>query len=293
MINSMTGFGRSVVSTETYSFTAEIKAVNHRFCEINLKVPKQLSFCEDQLKKWISSRINRGKIDVYITFERQQTKNSVLKVDKELAIAYYKAMLDLANTCEISTQINVQDIAGLPGVFSLSSAEEEDQEELSGILNKAVGEAMDSLVKMRQDEGQALADDLLAHLQLVSDAVGQIAVHADLVVAEQKEKLQQRLEVILDGIEIDQNRLANELAYFADKVDINEELIRLNSHISQFKMSVAGSGPVGRKLDFILQEMLRETNTIGSKSNNLSINKLIIDVKNELERMKEQVQNVE
>ena len=180
----------------------------------------------------------------------------------------------------------------MPGVFSLSSAEE-DQEELSGILNKAVGEAMDSLVKMRQDEGQALADDLLAHLQLVSDAVGQIAVHADLVVAEQKEKLQQRLEVILDGIEIDQNRLANELAYFADKVDINEELIRLNSHISQFKMSVAGSGPVGRKLDFILQEMLRETNTIGSKSNNLSINKLIIDVKNELERMKEQVQNVE
>ena len=292
MIKSMTGFGRGTAETEAYLLTAELKAVNHRFCEINIHMPKQFSFAEEQLKKWINSRISRGKTDVFISIEQLQTKNSVLKVDKELAIAYYKSILDIADTCGIASNVQVRDIVSLPGVFSLS-APDEDQDVLLSLLSTAVNEALEGMVKMREAEGAALADDLLSHLQLIENDVEQISSYSSVVVEEQKERLQQRLSVILKDVEVDQYRLTNELAYFADKVDINEELKRLGSHISQFKQSLDNTDPIGRKLDFILQEMLRETNTIGSKSNNLSINKLIIDAKNELERMKEQVQNVE
>jgi len=292
LINSMTGFGRGSAENEFHNITVELKAVNHRFCEINPHMPKQFSFCEEQLKKWVAAEVNRGKIDIFISFERTQTKNSVLKVDKELAIAYYKAISDIADTCGISSDVTAYDIASMPGVFSLAVPEDE-QEELAQMLHTAVNEALNGFLAMRAAEGQAMSEDLLTHLNIISDDIDSISSHASCVVEEQKQKLQQRLSAILEDVEIDQNRLANELAYFADKVDINEELTRLGSHIKQFRMSLESTEPVGRKLDFILQEMLRETNTIGSKSNNLSINKLIIDVKNELERMKEQVQNVE
>lgn len=292
MIKSMTGFGRGLAQNDNYSLNVEIKAVNHRFCEIYVRMPKQLNCFEDILKKWVSNRVKRGKIDIFIGLEQVGAKNPILKVDKELAIAYYKAILDLTNTCNISSEVNVSNLISLPGIFTLESAED-DQTQIGELLKDATEAAVNELVSMRVTEGEALYIDLSTHLQIVTNAVEEIRSLSSLVVLEQKQKLEQRLSLILGDTEVDQNRLANELAYFADKVDINEELTRLGSHIEQFNKSLLCTTSVGRKLDFILQEMLREINTIGSKSNNLSINNLVIDGKNELEKIKEQIQNVE
>ena len=292
MIKSMTGFGHGTAESDNYSLTVEIKAVNHRFCELYVRSPKQLSIFEDSIKKAINNRIHRGKVDIFISFERTGIKKPLLKVDKELALAYYNAMSELAEECHIASEIKINNLVNLPGIFTLETGED-DQEELENLLNTAIDAALDGVIAMRTVEGEALAADLLAHVALVEEATQSIASVASTVVQEQKQKLEQRIALLLDDIEVDQARLANELAFFADKVDINEELTRLFSHIEQFRQTVNSDGSVGRKLDFILQEMLREINTIGSKSNNLSINNLVINNKNELEKIKEQVQNVE
>ena len=292
MIKSMTGFGRSMAESENYAINVEIKSVNHRFCELYVRIPKQLSLFEDSVKKTISSYIRRGKVDVFISFEQIGIKKPLLRVDKELAIAYYNAMSDLAHACELPPSVEINHLAKMPGIFTLESGED-DQEEIEALLKEAVGAAVNGVVSMRITEGEALASDLLNHLDLVAKATHEIEKLASTVVAEQKQKLEQRISLLLEDIDVDQNRLANEIAFFADKVDINEELTRLFSHIQQFRQTLQSNESVGRKLDFILQEMLREINTIGSKSNNLSINNLVIDTKNELEKIKEQVQNVE
>lgn len=275
-----------------YAIIVEAKSVNHRFCELYVRLPKPLNFFDDAVKKIINSRVERGKFDVYIEFERRGSKNPQLHVDKELAIAYYKAMLEIAAGCNVPAEIKVNNLASLPGVFALESPEE-DQESIGELLRTAANAALDSLIAMRAIEGKALLKDLLTRLTLVSDAVGEIRALAETVVAEQKQRLEQRIALLLGEIEVDQYKLANEMAFFADKVDINEEITRLASHIEQFKNSLQSTEPVGRKLDFILQEMIREINTIGSKSNSLFINKLVIDSKNEMERIKEQIQNIE
>lgn len=292
MIKSMTGFGRAFSENEEYSLTVELKAVNHRFCEVYMRLPKQISLLEDSAKKQVTKRLSRGKIDVFITFEQIAERKTALKVDKELAISYYNAVAELKSACEIGSDISLDTFANMPGIFSLQS-EEADQEQIADLLYQALEQALDELQGMRSTEGAALAADMQAHLAIIQANVKSITALASTVVEEQKLKLEQRISLLLGETEVDQNRLANEIAFFADKVDINEELTRLASHIEQFTSNLEKDEPVGRKLDFILQEMLRESNTIGSKSNNLSINNLVIDIKNELERIKEQVQNVE
>ncbi len=292
MIKSMTGFGRAIAENEEYSLTVELKAVNHRFCEIYVRLPKQLNMLEDSLKKQIARRLLRGKIDVFITFEQIGERKIALKVDKALAISYYKAVQEIAEACHIAADVTLDTLAGFSGIFSLES-EDADQEQIAALLAGAIEDALDGIVEMRITEGLALANDMLSHLTIINQNLTKIADFSAIVVEEQKLRLEQRLSVLLGDVELDQARLANELAFFADKVDINEELTRLQSHIEQFKSNLDKPEPVGRKLDFILQEMLRESNTIGSKSNNLEINNLVIDIKNELERIKEQVQNVE
>ena len=292
MIKSMTGFGRGVAESENYAINVEIKSVNHRFCELYVRSPKQLSLFEDSIKRTVTSRVRRGKVDIFISFEQIGIKKPLLKVDKELALAYYNAMSDLAHDCQLPPSIEINYLAQMPGIFTLESGED-DQEEIEALLKESVESAVNGLITMRTTEGEALANDLLSHLDLVESATCEIEKLAATVVAEQKQKLEQRISLLLEDIEVDQTRLANEIAFFADKVDINEELTRLFSHVKQFRQTLQNNDSVGRKLDFILQEMLREINTIGSKSNNLSINNLVIDTKNELEKIKEQVQNVE
>ena len=292
MIKSMTGFGRGVAESENYAINVEIKSVNHRFCELYVRSPKQLSLFEDSVKRTVTSRVRRGKVDIFISFEQIGIKKPLLKVDKELALAYYNAMSDLAHDCQLPPSIEINYLSQMPGIFTLESGED-DQEEIEALLKESVESAVNGLIMMRTTEGEALANDLLSHLDLVENAIYEIEKLAATVVAEQKQKLEQRISLLLEDIEVDQNRLANEIAFFADKVDINEELTRLFSHVKQFRQTLQSNDSVGRKLDFILQEMLREINTIGSKSNNLSINNLVIDTKNELDKIKEQIQNVE
>jgi len=288
----MTGFGRGTAQSEDYNVTVEMKAVNHRFLEISIRQPKAFNAFEDGLKKQIQALVHRGKVDVYVSLDYLTAKKTTVKVDKELAIAYYNAMLGLAEVCALPPDLRLQNIASFNGVLNVETMED-DAEVLSSLLTQAMAAALSGFCSMRQAEGAALLTDLSAHLDAVEQARENIALFAPQVVAEQHEKLQQRISDLLQGIEIDQVRLANELAFFADKVDISEELARLGSHISQFRSGLESSEPIGRQLEFILQEMLREINTIGSKSNALDINKLVIAVKSELEKIREQIQNVE
>lgn len=292
MIKSMTGFGRGTAQDEGYYITVEMKSVNHRFLDISVRQPKSFNMMEDGLKKQIQSAVNRGKIDVFITLDDLAAKKTIVKVDKELAIAYYNAMLELAEACQLPVDIRLQNVAACSGVLTIESSED-DRETLSRLLTQATAEALSGFCEMRRVEGAVLYSDLVGHLEQIVEAVKKIAAYAPQVVAEQHLKLQQRVGELLQGIEIDQGRLANELAFFADRVDISEELARLDSHITQFRTALGSEEPVGRQLEFILQELLREINTIGSKSNALEINKLVIAVKSELEKIREQIQNVE
>ena len=292
MVRSMTGFGRGAAQSDNYAIVIEMKAVNHRFLEISCRLPKQLLSLEDSLKKQLQQGISRGKLDVFVTLERGGIKNAAVKVDKELALAYYNALVEVASTCGLPQQIQLRDIASFNGVVALETAED-DEEEIAALLSAAAEEAVAQMLAMQEREGAALKEDLSSRLDLIEQRLQVIREAAPQVVAEQKARLEQRLAELLGAVPVDEARLANELAVFADRVDITEELTRLSSHIDQFRLTLAGSEPAGRKLNFIQQEMLRETNTIGSKSSALSINSIVIEVKSELEKIREQIQNIE
>ncbi len=292
MINSMTGFGRGEAADEYYQVTVEMKSVNHRFLELAVRLPRSLSAAEDGLKKQIQAALNRGKVDVFVTVTRVAAKKSALTVDKDRANAYYTILVGLAKELALPATVNVLDIAAYPGV--IEEAEEEDHSaELSSLLERAAADAIAALCRMRAAEGAALTEDLQRHIATVQTAVTTIAEQAPRVVIEQRDKLRQRIADLLADAAVNEDRLANEIAFYADRVDISEELARLSSHIAQFTASCSVSEPIGRKLEFILQEMLRETNTIGSKANALLINRQVIEIKGELEKLREQIQNVE
>lgn len=292
MPKSMTGFGRGCAQSERYSIVVEMKAVNHRFLEISIRQPKQFSAFEDSLKKQIQASLDRGKVDVFVTFEYVAAKNTVVKIDTDLARAYQEALTSLSEATGISDPIRLRDVATFPGVMT-TEVQEDDSEELARLLHDALGEALEAFLAMRVVEGEALAKDLSSHIDNIEAAVRGIAEFAPQVVRDQKQRLEQRIADLLGAVEVDQAKLANEIAFFADKVDISEELARLGSHMAQFRETLTFTQPIGRKLEFIVQEMLRETNTIGSKSNALDINRSVIEIKSELEKVREQIQNVE
>ncbi len=292
MTNSMTGYGCGTAGNEDWSVTVEIKAVNHRFLEIYCRLPKTLAAFEEDLKKIIQTGVSRGKLDVFFTLERLGAKKITVVIDNDLAMAYHKSLIELASMCQIQERISLSQIASFPGVLT-AQTEEEDVDELFALAAAATRQAVAALCVMRRREGEALQADLQARLALLEGIVADISACSATVVAEQKNRLENRLADILNNIEIDENRLANELAFFADKSDITEELTRLSSHIRQFDQCLHVTECVGRKLDFILQEMLREFNTIGSKSGSLSISNSVIGAKSELEKIREQIQNIE
>ncbi len=292
MANSMTGYGCGTASNADWSVTVEMKAVNHRFLEIYCRLPKTLTSVEDDLKKIIQTGVSRGKLDVFVTLERLGAKKIAVIIDNDLAMAYHKSLIELASICHVQERISLMQIASFPGVLT-TQTEEEDVNQLFALAADATRQAVEALCVMRHREGEVLRADLQARLVLIDNIVANIGSFSATVVSEQKKRLENRLNDILNNIEIDENRLANELAFFADKSDITEELTRLTSHIRQFDQCLKATECVGRKLDFILQEMLREINTIGSKSGSLSISNLVIEAKSELEKIREQIQNIE
>lgn len=292
MVKSMTGYGRGESEHEGRSFTVEIRSVNHRFCEVVIRLPKYYVALEDRVRKLIQEKVSRGRLDVFVTVDDRGAGNKTVQVDKELAMAYYNALEDLRKTIGLEEKPGVVDIARLPDVIVLEEVQE-DLEELWVLLSRAVDQAAGRLVEMRAAEGQRLKEDLLRRVAKLAEYTEAIARRAPLVVQEYRDKLQNRLKELVAEVEVDENRLAAELAFFADRSNITEELVRLRSHFQEMLSTLESDEAVGRKLDFLVQEMNREFNTIGSKSNDLDISSTVVAAKSEVEKIREQVQNIE
>ncbi|HHV63897.1 MAG TPA: YicC family protein [Peptococcaceae bacterium] len=292
MVNSMTGFGRGEAEGLGYHFSLEIKGVNSRFLEVVVKIPKNLIGWEERVRKIIQDKVSRGRIEVYINIKETGEKKRFVKVDKDLSLAYDNSLKELANLLNTAYQTDIYRLITLPEVISIEEAEL-DTDSLWPLMEKALDAALAELLEMRRLEGQKLVEDLLQKLSSLDEIRNEIAVRAPLVVSEYRRKLKEKLALLLNDTGIDETRLNMEIALFADRASIEEELVRLASHLEQFKSAVFSSGPVGRKLDFLVQEMNREINTIGSKANDLEISKLVVEGKSELEKIREQIQNIE
>jgi len=288
MIKSMTGYGRAKLSKDDREYQIEIKSVNHRYLDISVRIPKQLSYLEETIKKEIAKKVKRGKIDV---FENNSLEGKEIKINTELAKAYIDELKKLAEKENILSDIQVTEISKYPDVLNIQSSQ--DDEKITEEVLETITIATDNLVQMRETEGNKISEDLLKRLNIINKKVEEIAKLSTGLIEEYVVKLEERIKEILKNQEIDKTRLAQEVVIYADKCSIEEEVTRLNSHISQFKNLLNSNEAIGKKLDFIIQEMNRETNTIGSKANNLEITNGVIDIKTEIENIREQVQNIE
>ena len=291
MIKSMTGFGKYNDIMNDREYQIEVKSVNHRYLDISVKLPRQLSYLEDVIKKKVSTSIKRGKIDIFITFNNNSQEGRKLKIDKDLAKTYIKEIKDISREEDIEPTIDFVELLKLPDVLNLKYNQEDEQikQEVIGVLKVAINQ----LVKMRSEEGNKIYDDLMKRIDTVESKIIKISEKSTGLIQEYVVKLEGRVKEILQTEEIDKSRIAQEVVIYADKSSIEEEITRLKSHISQFRNLLQSNEAVGKKLDFIIQEMNRETNTIGSKSNCLDITNNVIDIKTELEDIREQIQNIE
>ena len=292
MIRSMTGFGRGNCEKDGKSFTIEIKSVNHRYFETNIRMPRVLIAFEDKIRKMISEKVKRGKLDVFVTQGNYEKEDMEAYLNEKLAESYLNCFRNLKDKYDLRDDISVSQIARLPEVITLKQ-KEEDVSEIFEHLEQSLAKALEDLLFMREREGEKLLEDVISKCNLINELVQKIQGRAPFVVCEYKEKLTQRLSALTKEVEFDENRVAMEVAVFADKAGIDEEVVRLNSHIAQMKETLILDEPIGRKLDFIIQEMNRETNTIASKANDLEILNTVINMKSEIEKIREQIQNIE
>ena len=291
MIKSMTGFGRGKYENEGRTYVVEIKSVNHKYSDISVRLPRFLNSIEDKIRKRVLEVISRGKIDVFITFEDYSNKSSNIRINKELAKEYIKELKELSDETGVKYDINVMDISKLPEILKI---EEDDNEDIiSKEIMIALDEALEKFINMRETEGKKLAEDIEKRIYFVEEKVKEISELSSTLVEDYISKLETRINEILKTTVVDEARLAQEIVIFADKSSIEEEITRLKSHISQFLNLLKQSSPIGKKFDFIVQEMNREINTIGSKANCLEITNRVIEVKTEIENIREQIQNIE
>ena len=292
MIRSMTGYGKETLSTEGREYQVEIKSVNHRYLDINIKMPKTLSYLEETIKKEISQKIKRGKIDVFITYENNSQEGKNVKINKELAKIYINQLKELAQEEKISSNIEVTEIAKFPDILTIKIDEEDDK--IKEEIIQVTQQATEKIIEMKNIEGNKIEQDLLTRIEKIEKKIEEISKKSTGLIEEYVVKLEKRIKEILKTEEIDKTRLAQEVVIYADKCSIEEEITRLKSHIYQFKNLIKDNNEtIGKKLDFIIQEMNRETNTIGSKANSLEITNGVIDIKTELEDIREQIQTIE
>jgi uncharacterized protein (TIGR00255 family) len=292
MVNSMTGYGRGCADKDGRSFITEVKSVNNRYLDVSIKLPRQINALEDSVKKLVSSKISRGKVDIYISQDKFSDEDIEIRIDEQLAKAYFNTFKLIKDNFEVRDDISVSLLAKSPDVISINK-KEEDLEEVWIVLKESIDNALNMFVDMRLKEGLKLSKDIQDRCEIIYNNVIEIESRASSIVEEYRQKISIRIAEYLKEVEVDQSKLLNEVAFFADRSNITEELVRLKSHLIQMKDALNSKEPVGRKLDFIIQEMNRETNTIGSKSNDLSITNLVVDIKCELEKIREQVQNIE
>lgn len=282
MIKSMTGYGKEFLIIDSREYQVEIKSVNHRYLDISIKLPRALSYLEEKIKRIIASKVKRGKFDVYVNFINNSTEGKNIKINTEIAKMYIKELKDLAESENLISDINVMEIAKLPEVLNIQNTQEDDIIEKE--LEKVMTNAVDNLIAMRVAEGNKIEKDLIERLDIINEKVKEISELSTGLIQEYVVKLEGRIKELLTDQDIDKNRLAQETVIYADKCSIQEEVTRLDSHIAQFKQILNSNEAMGKKLDFLIQEMNRETNTIGSKANNLEITNAVIDIKTRFRR---------
>ena len=291
MIKSMTGFGRGKYENEGRSYTVDIKSVNHKYTDISVRLPRFLNSEEDKIRKRISSAISRGKVDVLISFENYSSKGTNIRINKELAKEYIKELKSLADETDLQFNVDVIDISKFPEILKIEDTQ--DEELIGKELMIAVDDALEKFISMREIEGTRLVQDIEQRIYLIQNKVNEITEFSSTLVKEYMEKLKVRVNELLEPSTVDENRLMQEIVIFSDKSSIEEELTRLKSHMSQFLELIKQSSPIGKKIDFLIQEMNREVNTIGSKANCLDITNRVIEIKTEVENIREQIQNIE
>lgn len=292
MISSMTGFGRATVASDGREITIELKSVNHRYLDLAFRMPRHIGFIEDVLRQLLTGQLSRGHVDIFVNYRNTRTDARAVVIDEALMGAYLSAARKAAAQYELRDDITLSAAMRFPDVTDVIEAEE-DRDAVAALAREAALRAVTAMKRMRAGEGERLCNDLLNRVTTVESIAGKIDVRAPFVVEEYRTKLSERIESMLGGVEVDRMRLATEVALFADKASINEELVRLASHITEMRKVLGADEAAGRRLDFIVQEMNREFNTIGSKANDAEITSLVIAGKGEIEKIREQVQNIE
>ena len=291
-IRSMTGYGRGENITQERKFTVEMRAVNHRYNDMTIKLPRSLAGLEDKIKKRIMQDVFRGKTDVYVSFESFSAEDVEVRLNEALAAEYLERLYLLEKMFALRGADKLALVAKFPDVITVEKAQQEE-ELIWDALSPALDEAVEKFVAMRTQEGENLKNDILSKGEHIRELLSVVRERSPLVVQEYQERLNNRLKELLGGVEIDPQRLATEVAVFADRGCVDEEMTRLESHLGQLRTILEGGGQAGRKLDFLVQEMNRETNTIASKANDLTIVQTTIEMKSEIEKIREQVQNLE
>lgn len=294
MIRSMTGFGRCETTIDGRDITVEIKSVNHRYFEFSCRSPRGFGFLDDKLKSFVNSRVARGKIDVFVSVGACDDTPSEVTVNHSLVSGYLKAMNEIASTYGVENDATVVSLSRFPEVFTVHKAPE-DEEKITADVLTAAGEALDAFIAMREAEGEKMKADILGRAETILNIVEEIEERSPQTVKEYENRLLDRIRQTLDGlnVSVDEQRVLTEVAVFADKVAVAEETVRLRSHFEQLSQFMTLDRPVGRKLDFIIQEMNREANTIGSKVQDAELAHKVVEIKGEIEKIREQVQNLE
>ena len=292
MIRSMTGYGRAVQTIDGREITVELRSVNNRYLDCTVKLPRMFSFAEDSVKNRVKAAVSRGKVDVYIGVNAAQAADVQVAVNRPVLESYLAALRQIESEYGVRDDVTVMSLARLPDVFSVEKTEEDEQKLTQDILSVAE-EAISRYNTMRETEGAALEADLRGRAATILERVALVEQRSPETVSEYRERLRQKMQEVLQNTAIDEGRILQEAAIYADRIAVDEETVRLRSHLAQLGDMLTKGGAIGRKLDFLLQELNRETNTIGSKCNDLELSNIVVDMKAELEKIREQTQNIE
>lgn len=290
-MHSMTGYGRCQIERDGRTMTVEVKSVNHRFLDVSFRLARHLMFLDDAVRKGVSARLARGHVDVFVNYENHREDAREVRVDTALAAAYQRAMNELSAALGVEANVSLQEFARMPDVLTVQESAE-DQDAVRALFEETLSGALDALILMRAQEGESMKRDILDKISRIEEIREAVSVRAPLVVDDYRVKLKERIAAMTEG-EVDEARLLTEIAIFADRAAIDEELVRLLSHTAQIRKTAELAEPVGRKLDFLVQELNREVNTIGSKAMDAEIAQYVVQAKGEIEKLREQVQNIE
>ena len=292
LIKSMTGYGRAVETVNGREFTVELRSVNNRYLDCTVKLPRSVSFAEDAVKQAVKASVSRGKVDVFISIKSETVEDTTITLNKTVLEGYLSAMRQMVEECGVKDDISVSVVSRLPEVFSVVKPEVDEEQLLSDLMS-VVDKALEGYNAMRTTEGAALDADLRSRGNTILELVSQVERGNAQTVVDYRARLEAKLKEVLANTSIDESRILTEAAIFADKVAVDEETVRLRSHLDQMNAMLTGGGAIGRKLDFLLQEMNREANTIGSKCTDVKLARIVVDIKAELEKIREQTQNIE